>query len=62
MTAVFYKQLNAYIKSLNTKLKIDKKSENTISAYMRTYKYFIEFCEQHDKELTFKNIKLIATI
>lgn len=55
--SLFCQQLNNYIRSLNTKLKIDKKSENTISAYMRTYKYFIKFCEQHYKELTFKNIK-----
>ncbi|MFA6195310.1 MAG: tyrosine-type recombinase/integrase [Sulfurimonas sp.] len=55
--AQFCEQLNSYIKSLNTKMKIEKKSQNTLLSYMRTYKDFIIFCEQHYKELTFKNIK-----
>jgi len=54
---VFCKTLESFIRSLNRKLKIDNKSKNTIQAYNTTYKYFLEFCKQYDKNLTFKNIK-----
>lgn len=53
----FCQQIQGYIKSLNTKMKIENKSQNTIFSYMRTYKDFIEFCKQHEKELNFKNLK-----
>lgn len=51
------KEIEAYAKSFERKMKIEKKSKNTIEAYMRTYKHFVDFCNQYDKELSFKNIK-----
>lgn len=53
----FCKSIVRFQKSLNTKMKIDKLSKNTIDSYNRTYKYFILFCEQYDKELSFTNLK-----
>lgn len=53
----FCQQIEIYTKSLHTKLKIEKKSKNTISSYMQTYKSFIEFCKQHYKELSFQNLR-----
>ncbi|MBW6487532.1 tyrosine-type recombinase/integrase [Sulfurimonas sp.] len=53
----FCQQIETYAKSLQTKLKIEKKSKNTISSYMQTYKSFIEFCKQHYKELSFQNLR-----
>ena len=55
----FCEQINSYAKSLHTKMKIEKKSLNTISNYMRTYRDFVEFCHEYEKELTFINIKEI---
>lgn len=53
----FCQQIEIYTKSLHTKLKIEKKSKNTISSYMQTYKSFVEFCKQHYKELSFQNLR-----
>lgn len=53
----FCQQIEIYTKSLHTKLKIEKKSKNTISSYMQTYKSFIEFCKQHYKELSSQNLR-----
>lgn len=53
----FCQQIEIYTKSLHTKLKIEKKSKNTISSYMHTYKSFLEFCKQHYKELSLKNLR-----
>jgi site-specific recombinase XerD len=53
----FCESLVVFQKSLNTKMKIDKLSKNSTDAYNRTYKYFIEFCNQYDKVLSFENIK-----
>jgi site-specific recombinase XerD len=50
-------QIEAFSKSLATKMKIEKKSKNTIDVYMRTYRDFVKFCKQHYRELTLKNIK-----
>lgn len=57
MENTFCKQIDAFAKSFNTKMRIEKKSKNTIEAYSRTYRDFILFCQQHYKELTFKNIR-----
>jgi integrase/recombinase XerD len=56
-TKPFCVKIESYSKSLHTKMKIEKKSINTIKAYMRTYRDFVEFCNQHYKELSFQNIK-----
>lgn len=56
-TLTFCETLEVFIKSLNTKMKIENMSQNTIKAYNTTYKYFIEFCEQYNKNLSFENIK-----
>lgn len=53
----FCQLMQKYIKSLKTKMKIDNLSLNTIDTYTRTYKQFVEFCEEYDKELTLHNIK-----
>lgn len=57
INVTFCQQIEIYTKSLHTKLKIEKKSKNTISSYMQTYKSFIEFCKQHYKELSFQNLR-----
>lgn len=49
--------LEKYIKGLNNKMKIEKKSKNTIEAYNRTYQSFLEFSKQYEKKLSFENIK-----
>ncbi|WP_294961467.1 tyrosine-type recombinase/integrase [Sulfurimonas sp.] len=53
----FYESIQKFQKSLNVKMKIDELSVNTIDSYNRTYKYFILFCKQYDKKLSFQNIK-----
>lgn len=55
--SIFCKEIELYIKQLERKLKIEEKSLNTIETYMRTYKSFISFCEDYEKEITFENIK-----
>lgn len=53
----FCEEIGRFAKSLETKMKIEKKSHNTIIAYTRTYRDFVEFCRQHHKILSFNNIK-----
>ena len=53
----FCVDLAKYSKSLKIKMKIENKSLNTIDAYNRTYKHFIEFCKQYEKELSLDNLK-----
>jgi site-specific recombinase XerD len=53
----FCEQIEPFVKSLEEKMKIEKKSKNTISSYMRTYKYFLKFCSEYHKKLTFSNLK-----
>lgn len=55
--STFCKQIGFFIKSLETKMKIEKKSKNTISSYMSTYRYFLNFCGEYHKALTFSNLR-----
>lgn len=54
---LFCEKLNGFINSLLTKMTIENKSKNTTKAYSHTYKMFIEFCEQSDKELSFETLR-----
>jgi len=54
---LFCEKLNGFINSLLTKMTIENKSKNTIKTYTHTYKMFIEFCEQSDKELSFETLR-----
>lgn len=57
MVTDFAQTIESYAKSLKTKMKIEQKSENTISAYMRTFRDFAEFSKEHSKKLTLENLK-----
>jgi|GEM_PF-855729 len=52
----FCDSIKTFQKSLNTKMRIENKSKNTITSYNTTYKAFILFCKQHYKQLSFSNI------
>jgi len=56
-TLEFCEEIKNYKNALLRKLKVENKSKNTIETYDRTYKSFIEFCKEHDKPLSFENIK-----
>lgn len=53
----FCMNIDIFANNLIKKMKIEKKSTNTIKSYNRTYKSFMEFCKQHYKQLSFNNIK-----
>lgn len=53
----FCELIEKYAKSFERKMKIEKKSPNTLLAYSRTYRDFVQFCQEYDKELTFENLK-----
>ena len=50
-------KLDKFIGFVLKKMKIERKSENTIKAYNVTYRDFLKFCETCEKDLTLENIK-----
>jgi len=49
--------LEYYIETLNIKMKIENKSDNTISSYNVTYKTFLLFLSESRKNITLKSLK-----
>lgn len=56
MNSELIKTLKRYVKSLNTKMKIENKSEHTIKSYNYTYNSFFEFLKEHDIEISLLDI------
>jgi len=56
MNSTLIKTLKRYVKSLNTKMKIENKSEHTIKSYNYTYNSFFEFLKEYDTEISLFDI------
>ena len=56
MNSTLVQILKRYLKSLNTKMKIEKKSQHTIKSYNYTFNSFFKFLKDYDMEISLLDI------